>query len=201
MTELKLRSGSGLVIVAHPDDETIWMGGTILSFPHVRWTIFSLCRGDDLDRAPRFKKACRLYGARAIISDLEDEGVMNIQESIAQIARRIAKLVPRRRFDYLVTHGYNGEYGHPRHKGVYRAVYDLVRRKKLRAEKVFTFAYHLDERKGYARPDARSDFLLALSEKTFRAKQRIITDLYGFTENSFECRSASARETFRSLNI
>ena len=36
-----------LVIVAHPDDETIWMGGTILKNKNWKWTILSLCRASD----------------------------------------------------------------------------------------------------------------------------------------------------------
>ena len=62
-----------LCIVAHPDDETIWMGGKILKEKDWDWTILSLCRGDDRDRMPKFKKVCRIYGAKAVISDLDDE--------------------------------------------------------------------------------------------------------------------------------
>jgi LmbE family N-acetylglucosaminyl deacetylase len=44
------------VIVAHPDDETLWAGGTILSHPSWQWFIVCLCRGSDKDRAPKFLK-------------------------------------------------------------------------------------------------------------------------------------------------
>jgi hypothetical protein len=32
------------IIVAHPDDETIWSGGLILKKPEWQWTVLSLCR-------------------------------------------------------------------------------------------------------------------------------------------------------------
>ena len=41
------------VIVAHPDDETLWAGGTILSHPSWQWFIVCLCRGSDKDRGLR----------------------------------------------------------------------------------------------------------------------------------------------------
>lgn len=32
------------IIVAHPDDETIWSGGLILKKPEWQWTVLSPCR-------------------------------------------------------------------------------------------------------------------------------------------------------------
>jgi hypothetical protein len=45
------------IIVAHPDDETLWAGGTILNHPSWKCFIICLCRKNDPDRAPRFYKA------------------------------------------------------------------------------------------------------------------------------------------------
>ena len=143
MKTLKLKSGTALVIVAHPDDETIWMGGTILMFPNIEWIILSLCRKDDPDREPKFKKASRLYGARSLISNLEDDGVMSEKESSPEIQTRIEsalKKIKQNRFTYLFTHGYNGEYGHSRHTGAHRMVNQMLRAKTLSAKQVFILA-------------------------------------------------------------
>ena len=42
------------VIVAHPDDETLWTGGAILMHPEINWTVITLCRLSDPDRSPKF---------------------------------------------------------------------------------------------------------------------------------------------------
>ena len=38
-------SKKAAVIVAHPDDETLWAGGTIMMGRDYNWQIISLCRG------------------------------------------------------------------------------------------------------------------------------------------------------------
>ena len=43
------KSKSVAVIVAHPDDETLWAGGTILNHPSWHWFVACLCRGNDQD--------------------------------------------------------------------------------------------------------------------------------------------------------
>lgn len=194
--ELKLQGGSALVIVAHPDDETIWMGGIILVFPKVRWTIFSLSRSDDPDRAPRFQKVCRALSARALISDLEDEGVMSIKDSLPEIRKRIISAVGHQRFDYLFTHGSNGEYGHRRHIGVHRTVKKMIKDGELLVDQIFYFDY-LTNQSGRILSSPRADWSVKLPPKTFKAKRDLIKNWYGFSSQSFENRSCRSLETFK----
>ncbi len=60
------------VIVAHPDDETLWAGGTILSHPGWRWFIACLCRGKDKDRSSKFHNALRILKSEGIMGDMDD---------------------------------------------------------------------------------------------------------------------------------
>ena len=198
MEAINLRNGRALIVVAHPDDETIWAGGVLLRHKNISWTIFSLCRKDDEDRMPKFLLAAKFYRARGIISDLDDEGNLKIQESVSGIKKRIRHELAEKKFDYIFTHGPEGESNHPRHKEVSLAVKEMLRKNELAASQVFYFAYKLDKKKGVCLPSASPDFYLKLSSEEFKTKRHIITGLYGFSKLSFENRSCSIIETFNS---
>jgi LmbE family N-acetylglucosaminyl deacetylase len=191
-----------LVIVAHPDDETIWCGGTILKHKKWDWAIISLCRRDDPDRAPKFARACKSLNARCAMSGLEDEHPEQPLASLGEVKSRIAALLGQNNFgfcfDFIFTHGPNGEYGHNRHKETHAAVKEMLSEGALRCKKIFFFSYKRSALGDFAEPDARGANLNArLSARGARAKQLLITSIYGFSIGSFEQLSASAVESFK----
>ncbi len=190
-----------LVIVAHPDDETIWMGGTILKNNDWDWTIISLCREGDLDRMPKFKRVCDFYNAKGIISDLDDEkhDPLNIEE----VAKKIKSLLSEKKYDYIFTHGENGESGHIRHKETHEAVKKLVEDKELECQKLLFFSYIIGNEIPPVNPGLKivipnpnASESIALSEEILKKKKRLVRDMYGYPEFGFEVMCCNKTEAF-----
>ena len=186
-----------LVIVAHPDDETIWSGGLIMQHLDWDWTIMSLCRSDDHDRARRFRAVCELLGADGLISDLDDGDPLAPINTRREIGNRIMECLPSMEWDLCVTHGENGEYGHRRHKEVQTEVLGLVQDGILECRDLWTFSYDCDAANGDSYLGAYAQRLVHLTEDQFDEKLRIVRDIYGYRYDSFEANACVAIEGFR----
>jgi LmbE family N-acetylglucosaminyl deacetylase len=192
-----------LAIVAHPDDETIWMGGIILKNRFADWTIFCLCRSGDPDRAPKFKKVCAYYGAKPIMTDLDDEGRLTIEESVPEIKKLAERYLKNKKFDYLFTHNRNGEYGHEGHIAVNAAILELLAEGKLEAKNSFAFNYKKTSRKKFSplAGNKDSDVILNLSKKIFAEKKKIMTDIYGFAPDGIDVGYCTDPEAYKKCKM
>lgn len=184
------------VIVAHPDDETLWAGGTILMHPDNCWTVVTLCRGSDADRVPRFHRAMECFGAKGIMGDLDDGPEQKPLRMVA-VEDAIAELLPSDRYDLVLTHGLWGEYtSHRRHEEVARAVMALRESGRLAVQELWMFAYEDGEKKYLPRPVADADVFFRLPQDVWQEKYRIVHEVYGFDTESFETQTTPKEEAF-----
>jgi len=134
-----------LAISAHPDDESLFGGGTLAMFAEKGHNVYILetTRGEggevgepplttQLDlgayREQEVRKATRFIGARDIFflpfidPYMEIDGIARpIDIPLEEFTKAIGEYVKRLRPDLVITHGSNGEYGHPQHIFTHRA--------------------------------------------------------------------------------
>ena len=184
------------VIVAHPDDETLWTGGTILSHPSWKCFIICLCRGSDKERAPKFYRALKAYRSEGIIGDLED-GPDQKPLNKTEVEHTILELLPPKHFDLIISHNPAGEYSrHIRHEETGKAVIKLWNSRKISTNELWLFAYEDGNKKYFPRPVETASICRALTKRIWLRKYSIITEIYGFDKNSFEAETTPRVESF-----
>jgi LmbE family N-acetylglucosaminyl deacetylase len=185
------------VIVAHPDDETLWAGGTLLGHAQWSWTVVSLCRGSDADRAPKFFKVLQAYGARGVIGDLED-GPEQRPLRPETMEQAVLDLLPAQQYNLVITHHPRGEYTrHRRHEEVSRAVIALWRQGKILSDQLWTFAYEDGEKAYLPRAAPEASIYRVLEKEIWQKKYALMTGTYGFKEDSWEAATTPLAEAFQ----
>jgi LmbE family N-acetylglucosaminyl deacetylase len=184
------------IIVAHPDDETLWAGGLILMHPQVKWTVVTICRKSDADRAPKFFKALEEFGANGYMGDLDDGPEQRPLDN-GEVQQTVMKLLPFDKFELIITHSTSGEYmRHIRHEETAKAVMELWKTERLGAEQIWSFAYEDGGQKYLPRAEMNADLQIELPKNIWQKKYDIITKIYSFSEDSFEARTTPRREAF-----
>ena len=184
------------VLVAHPDDETLWAGGTLLM--HRGWTTFvgTLCRAGDEDRAHKFFRVLDLLGTKGAMADLDD-GPAQVPLGEDQVRATLLSLMPAEHFDLILTHGPRGEYArHLRHEEVSRSVLRMWACGEIQSRELWLFAYEDGGGRQLPRAEDSADILVDLSDEIWTVKRSLLTETYGFTPDSWEARTTPRREAF-----
>lgn len=106
-----------LMIVAHPDDETLWGGGHLLDGG---WYVVCLTNGYNKQRSQELNDALAISKSQYIIlnyPDLNQNGKKDDWKMVTKgIKKDIEKLIHYKSWDKIVSHNPDGEYGHIHHK-------------------------------------------------------------------------------------
>ncbi|HEX6287861.1 MAG TPA: PIG-L deacetylase family protein [Herpetosiphonaceae bacterium] len=140
-----------LVVAAHPDDESAFCGGMIAKYAsegHAVSILLTtrgeggetgeppLCTRDALGsvREREARAAAAALGARDVYflpfcDPLvgEDDTLHHIDATLEEFSAAIAEIMAGLRPDVVLTHGSNGEYGHPQHIFTHHSVFAALR--------------------------------------------------------------------------
>lgn len=103
-----------VLVVAHPDDESLWFGGLLAAEPGDWMTICCSIPRTDPVRAWKFFAACEVLGTKARL--------LPFNEGTAREPLQYLELLDLSGFDQIVTHNVVGEYGHYQHLQLNRAL-------------------------------------------------------------------------------
>jgi LmbE family N-acetylglucosaminyl deacetylase len=156
-------SASNLVIVAHPDDETIFFGGMIHSLRKRGWKVIVVTDGNadglGASRGEQLREACRQLGAK----EVEQWDFPDIYEKRLDTAALMERFAKIEKPKAIFTHGILGEYGHPHHQDVSWAVHKTFSKKIP----VWSVAYNSFPSKA-----------IRLTRKSYEAKANVYSQIY-----------------------
>ncbi|MBR3267248.1 MAG: PIG-L family deacetylase [Oscillospiraceae bacterium] len=113
---LDLSQTDKLMIVAHPDDETIWGGAHLLDGGYL---VVCITNGRNRTRAAEFRSAVEKTGNIPLILEYPDK-VNFIRDNWNRVRGGIEddlkKVIALKKWSLIVTHNPKGEYGHIHHK-------------------------------------------------------------------------------------
>lgn len=116
LKKLELKNVNKLMIVAHPDDETIWGGANLIKDNYL---VVCITCGTNKVRVEEIKNALDYSNDKLLMLDYPDKVMgkrSNWKSERKQIRKDLRKVLEYKDWDLVITHNPDGEYGHQHHK-------------------------------------------------------------------------------------
>jgi LmbE family N-acetylglucosaminyl deacetylase len=163
--ELKLKSSAKpLLVVAHPDDESLFFGALLAQNKNLKWTVLCLTDGNaegrGNDRHQELLRAAKALGVKKLLHwDFPDNypGRLPLKE----LGEKLKTLDA---FNMVFTHGILGEYGHPHHQDTSFAVHREFSKRKI---PVWSAAYN-----------SLGSHSVTVKAATFQLKAKVLQEIY-----------------------
>jgi LmbE family N-acetylglucosaminyl deacetylase len=158
-----------LLVVAHPDDETIFFSGVLQSKRDLPWHLICLTDGNadgrGKERHRELLAAAKLLGVK-FVDHWSYPDIYPNRLPVEEIAPRLRALpVPAE----VYSHGPLGEYGHPHHQDACLATHRAFPR-----QRIFSPAWN-----------CQADFVVQLTPAQFRKKTYAFAEIYGKETSRF----------------
>lgn len=154
---IDLEKAKNLMIVAHPDDETLWGGAHLLTDDYL---VVCITCGPDKTRVKEFEEVMKLTNDQYIMLGFPDKvfGIRsNWQEEEARIYKYIRQIINLKDWNIIVTHNPNGEYGHIHHKKTNKIVTKAYDDSKNSSHLYYFGKYY--SKKSYEKLDEKPEFI------------------------------------------
>ena len=141
---LNIDDCTNLMIVAHPDDETLWGGAHLMN---EKWFVVCMTNGYFQTRKDEYFKVLDKLGVKGIILDYPDiykgnDGKWKIDSwkyVLDGLGTDISKIINYKNWNQIVSHSPTGETGHFHHKYVNNAVVTTCKNNAGKYDKLWFF--------------------------------------------------------------
>ena len=151
-----------LLLVAHPDDESIFFSGLVLRRRKLPWHLICATDGNadgrGAERSDELRRAAKILGIKKVVQWQYPD----IYEKRLPLSEVVARLKELPEPMEIFTHNPLGEYGHPHHQDLCAAAHLAFPEKKISST-----AYNCEP-----------DFSIALSKTEIAKKKKLYAEIY-----------------------
>lgn len=156
-----------LMIVAHPDDETIFGGSHLINDKYV---VVCVTCGVKKSRVKEFKKVMNISEDDYIMLDYPDKvhgKRSKWKKEYSHIEKDIQNIIESNDWDIIVTHNPDGEYGHIHHKMISKIV-----TKYANNDKLYYFGHY------YKKKELKKQKLIEIDNNNYKIKTKKMIEEY-----------------------